>query len=146
MSILMSTFAAERLGMGAGSLGAAELAFQLTLDWCKQRRAFGQPLFEFQNTQFRLAELKTDIETGRALLHEGVRKLRAGKFTLADGAMLKLWLCEMEGRVLDACVQLFGGAGWMDEVPISRLYTAARLQRIYGGTSEMQKMAIAKTL
>ena len=146
MSILMSTFAAERLGMGAGSLGAAELAFQLTLDWCKQRRAFGQPLFEFQNTQFRLAELKTDIETGRALLHEGVRKHRAGKFTLADGAMLKLWLCEMEGRVLDACVQLFGGAGWMDEVPISRLYTAARLQRIYGGTSEMQKMAIAKTL
>jgi alkylation response protein AidB-like acyl-CoA dehydrogenase len=146
MPILMSTFAAERLGMGAGSLGAAELAFQLTLDWVKQRKAFGQTLSEFQNTRFRMAELKAEIETGRALLHEGIRKCRAGEFSLADGAIMKLWLCEMEGRVLDACVQLFGGAGWMDEMPISRLYTAARLQRIYGGTSELQKIAIAKTL
>ena len=146
MGILMSTFAAERLGMGAGSLGAAELGFSLALDYVKQRNVFGQAVFDYQNTQFKFAEMKTEIETGRALLHEGIRKCRAGRFSLADGAMMKLWLCEMEGRVLDQCLQFFGGSGYMDDMPISRLYTAARLQRIYGGTSELQKVAIARTL
>ena len=146
MGILMSTFAYERLGMGAGSLGAAELGFDLAFDYVSQRKVSGQPVLAFQNTQFKLAEMKTEIEVGRAFLHEAVRKVRAGVFSLADGAMMKLWLCEMEGRVLDQCVQFFGGAGYMDEMPISRLYTAARLQRIYGGTSEVQKVAIAKSL
>lgn len=146
MPILVSTFGAERLLMAAGCLAAAELGLSLTLDYVKQRKISGKPLVEYQNTQFKLAEIKTDIEVGRALLHENVRKCRAGRFDLADGALIKLWMAEMEGRVLDACLQFFGGSGWMDDVPIARLYTAARLQRIYGGTSEVQKIAIAKSL
>jgi alkylation response protein AidB-like acyl-CoA dehydrogenase len=144
--ILLGTFGLDRLEISARSLGAAELAFQMTLDYVKDRKAFGKRVIDFQNTQFRLAEMKTDIEVGRAFLYQGVRKLRAGNVSLADGAMLKLWLTEMEGRVLDTCVQLYGGAGYMDEMPISRMYSAARLQRIYAGTSELQKVAIAKTL
>jgi alkylation response protein AidB-like acyl-CoA dehydrogenase len=118
----------------------------MTLDYVKERKAFGKRVIDFQNTQFKLAEMKTDIEVGRAFLYQSVRKLRTGNVSLADGAMLKLWLTEMEGRVLDSCVQLYGGAGYMDEMPISRMYSAARLQRIYAGTSELQKVAIARAL
>jgi alkylation response protein AidB-like acyl-CoA dehydrogenase len=146
MAILMQTFALERLSMGAGCIGAADLAFRLALDYVKDRKAFGQSVFDFQGTQWKLAEMKADMEAGRALYHEGVRKYRRGGFSLADGAIIKLWMSEMEGRVIDGCLQLFGGAGYMDDMPISRLYTAARVQRIFGGTSELQKIAIARTL
>jgi alkylation response protein AidB-like acyl-CoA dehydrogenase len=144
--ILFSTFAQDRFEVGARALGEAELAFELTLDYVKQRKAFGQHVFDFQNTQFKLAEMKTDIEVGRSFLYDGIRKFRVGAFTLADGAMLKLWLSEMVSRVVDECVQLFGGAGFMDEMPISRLYRGSRLHRLYAGTSELQKIAIAKAL
>jgi alkylation response protein AidB-like acyl-CoA dehydrogenase len=144
--ILFSTFAIDRLEIGARALGEAELAFDLTRDYVKQRKAFGQRVADFQNTQFKLAEMLTDISVGRAFLYDGIRKRRSGAFSLADGAMVKLWLSEMSSRVVDQCVQLFGGAGFMDEVPISRLYKANRLHRIYAGTSELQKVAIAKEL
>jgi acyl-CoA dehydrogenase len=90
--------------------------------------------------------MKTEINVGRAFLYDGVRKHRSGVFSLADGAMLKLWLSEMSSRVVDGCVQLFGGAGFMEEMPISRLYRGNRLHRLYAGTSELQKVAIAKDL
>ncbi|MFA5631427.1 MAG: acyl-CoA dehydrogenase family protein [Porticoccaceae bacterium] len=146
MALMLSFFALDRLGISARALGEAELAFSMTLDYVKQRQAFGQRIFDFQNTQFKLADMKTQLEVGRSFLHDGVRKLRLGCFELSDGAMLKLWVCEMAGRVIDECVQLFGGAGFMDEMPISRLYKGNRLHRIYAGTSELQKVAIARTL
>lgn len=146
LPLLMSTFAIDRLEIAARSLGEAELAFQLALDFVKQRKAFGQLVFEFQNTQFKLAEMKTDIEVGRSFLHDGVRKYRAGHFTLADGAMAKLWIPEMSARLIDKALQMFGGSGFMEEMPISKLYRANRLHRLYAGTSELQKVAIAKTL
>jgi acyl-CoA dehydrogenase len=144
--ILIGIFALDRLEIAARALGEAELAFELTLAYVKQRKAFGQKVFDFQNTQFKLAEMKTDLSVGRAFLYDGIRKYRSGSFSLADGAMLKLWLSEMSGRVVDAGVQLFGGAGFMDEMPIARLYKGNRLHRIYAGTSELQKVAIAKDL
>jgi acyl-CoA dehydrogenase len=146
MQILMSTFALDRLEIAARALGEAELAFNLALDFVKIRKAFGQPVFEFQNTQFKLAEMKTEIEVGRSFLHDGIRKYRRGRFGLVDGAMTKLWIPEMADRVIDMALQMFGGAGFMEEMPISKLYRGNRLQRLYAGTSELQKVAIARTL
>lgn len=146
MEILMSSFALDRLCIAARALGEAELAFRLTLDYVRQRKAFGKPVFDFQNTQFNLADMKTDIEVGTAFLYEGIRRHRAGRFDISQGAMQKLWLAEMSSRVVDRAVQLFGGAGFMEEMPIARLYKANRLHRLYAGTSELQKVAIAKAL
>jgi alkylation response protein AidB-like acyl-CoA dehydrogenase len=146
MQVMMSSFLEDRLQIAGRCLGAAELALKLTLDYVRERKAFGQRVIDFQNSQFQLAEVKTDIEVGRAFLDQSVMKLRDRKFTFQHGAMLKLWMTEMEGRVVDKCVQLFGGAGLMQDSPIAQMYTAARIQRIYAGTSELQKVAIAKDL
>jgi acyl-CoA dehydrogenase len=116
------------------------------LAYVKERRVSGQRVIDFQNTQFVLAEAKTDIEVGRAFLDQSIMKLQAKKFTFEEGAMLKLWLTEMENRVVDKCQQMFGGAGQMRDTPIAQMYTAARIQRIYAGTSELQKVAIAKSM
>jgi acyl-CoA dehydrogenase len=145
MEILMSTFGVDRLEISARALGEAELAFSLAMDFVKQRKAFGQLVFDFQTTQFKLAEMKTDIEVGRAFLWDNIRKYRAGTFTLADGAMAKLWIPEMSARVVDMALQMFGGSGFMEEMPISKLYRGNRLHRLYAGTSELQKVAIART-
>jgi acyl-CoA dehydrogenase len=146
LQILLSTFALDRLSIAARALGEAELAYALTLDYVKQRKAFGQLVIDFQNTQFVLADMKTDIAVGTAFLHEGLRRLRAGRFDLTQGAMQKLWITEMSSRVIDRAVQLFGGSGFMEEMPIARLYKANRLHRVYAGTSELQKVAIARAL
>ncbi|WP_395067908.1 acyl-CoA dehydrogenase family protein [Paraburkholderia silvatlantica] len=144
--LLMSSIAVDRLQMGARALAQAELAFDLTLDYVKARKVFGATLFDLQNTQFKLAEIRTDIEAGRAFLHESVRRVRAGVCGEADSASAKLWLTEMSHRAVDACLQFFGGAGFMDEMPISRIYTANRVLRIYAGTSEILKLVIARSL
>ena len=107
---------------------------------------FDQRVIDFQNTQFVLAECKTDIEVGRAFVDQSVRKMLDKKFTFEEGAMLKLWMTEMENRVVDKCQQMFGGAGQMRDTPIANMYTAARIQRVYAGTSELQKVAIARSL
>jgi len=146
LGILMTTFALDRLEIAARALGEAELAFQLALDFVKVRKVFGQPVFDFQNTQFKLAEMKTDIEVGRSFLHDAIRKYRAGAFSIADAAMTKLWIPEMSDRVIDNALQMFGGSGFMEEMPISKLYRANRLHRLYAGTSEIQKIAIARAL
>ena len=146
MKVLMSAFMEDRLQIAARSIGAATLALRLTIEYVKQRKVFGQRVADFQNTQFVLAEVKTDIEVGRTFLDHSVVKAREGKLSFAEGAMLKLWTTEMEGRVTDKCLQLFGGAGLMQDTPIGPMYTAARIQRIYAGTSELQKVAIAKDL
>jgi alkylation response protein AidB-like acyl-CoA dehydrogenase len=146
MQILMSTFLEDRLQIAGRCLGAAETALKLTLDYVKERKVSGQRVIDFQNTQFVLAEVKTDIEVGRAFLDQSMMKLRDKVFTFEEGAMLKLWLTEMENRVVDKCQQMFGGAGQMRDTPIAQMYTAARIQRIYAGTSELQKVAIARSL
>jgi len=146
MGILMSTFLEDRIQIGARSLGAAQLALKLTLDYVKERKVSGQRVLDFQNTQFVLAEVKADIEVGRALVDQSVMKLRDKRFTFEDGAVIKLWMTEMENRVVDKCQQLFGGAGQMWDTPIAHMYTAARIQRIYAGASEVQKVAISRAL
>jgi acyl-CoA dehydrogenase len=146
MRILMSTFLEDRLQIAARCVGAADTALNLTLAYVKERKVSGQRVIDFQNTQFVLAEVKTDLEVGRAFLDQSIMKLRDKKLTFEEGAMLKLWVTEMENRVVDKCQQLFGGAGQMRDTPIAQMYTAARIQRIYAGTSELQKVAIAKAL
>lgn len=146
MSMLMGTLMLDRLQISARALGEAELALRLTLDHVKDRQAFGQPIFDFQNTQFVLADMKTEIEAGRALLHDGVRRMKAGTLEHQHASMVKLWVTQMSGRVIDRALQLFGGYGFMDEMPISRVYTANRIHRLYVGTDEMQKITIARSL
>jgi len=146
MKVLMSAFMEDRLQIAARSIGASTTALRLTVEYAKQRKAFGQRVADFQNTQFVLAEVRTDIEVGRTFLDHAIVKAREGTLSFAEGAMLKLWTTEMEGRVMDKCLQLFGGAGLMQDTPIGPMYTAARIQRIYAGTSELQKVAIAKDL
>lgn len=146
MEILMGTFQGDRMQIAARCIGAAKAALELTLDYVQQRVVSGQRVIDFQNTQFMLAEIRTDITVGEAFLDSCLVKLREDRLGFDEGAMLKLWTTEMEGRVMDKCLQLFGGAGLMDDTPISRMYTAARIQRVYAGTSELQKVAIARSL
>ena len=134
----------DRLQICARSQGAAEGAFAITLEYVRQRRMFGQRLVDFQNTQFRLAEMETDIAVGRAFMNELVRKYRAGEMTPRDASMLKIWLPEMEQRVIDGCLQFWGGAGFMEQSVIARMYTAARAQRIYAGATELQKAMLGR--
>ena len=145
-AVLMKELPKERLTIAARALGAAELAFSLTLAFVKERKAFGRRIFDFQNSQFVLAEMLTEIAYGRAFYDDCVARVLRGELDNTRSAMAKLWLTELEGRVTDRCVQLHGGAGYMDEYPISKLYTAARVHRIYGGTSEIMKYSIARTL
>lgn len=144
--IVMNTFAADRVQIAGKALGAAHLAYRLAAEYTVERKAFGQRVIDFQNTQFKLAEVKTELAVSRAHLDRACALLARGTLDLAAGAGVKLRLAEMENRVVDECLQLFGGAGYMDEYPISRLYTGARLQTIYAGTSELQKIAIARSL
>ena len=134
----------DRMQLCARSQGSAETAFEMTLEYVRNRRIFGQRLIDFQNTQFKLAEMETEIAVGRAFLNEIIRKYRAGACTDADTSMLKIWIPEMEGRVLDRCLQFWGGSGFMDDMPISRMYTAARVQRIYAGATELQMALLAR--
>ena len=134
----------DRMQLCARSQGSAETAFEMTLEYVRNRRIFGQRLIDFQNTQFKLAEMETEIAVGRAFLNEIINKYRAGTCTDADTSMLKVWVPEMEGRVLDRCLQFWGGSGFMDDMPISRMYTAARVQRIYAGATELQLALLAR--
>ena len=126
---------------------ASTRAFHETVEFVRNRRAFGQPILDFQNTRFRLAEIKTELAVGRAFLDDVIRDYKAhGRLDINMCAMAKLWLCEMEARIIDQCVQLHGGAGYMDEYVVSRLYTAARLHRIFAGTSEIMRLIIGRTI
>jgi acyl-CoA dehydrogenase len=144
LAMFQPVISLDRLQICARSLGSAEGAFALTLDYVRHRKLFGQRLIDFQNTQFKLAETEAEIAAGRAFLHELIRKYRAGICTDSDTSLLKIWLPEMEGRVLDRCLQFWGGNGFMDDMPISRMYTAARVQRIYAGATELQMSLVAR--
>ncbi len=143
---LMSDLPYERLLIGVGGLAAMEGAYHATLNYVRERKAFGKTLFEQQNTRFKLAEIATQITAGRAFIDQCVEKLMAGELDTATASMAKLWGAETQGRVIDECLQLFGGYGYMNEYMIARMYTDARIQRIYGGTSEIMKEVIARAL
>jgi acyl-CoA dehydrogenase len=143
---LMGDLPYERLIIGVMAVAAMEGAYQATLEYVRERHAFGKPLAEQQNTRFRLAEIATQIMAGRAFVDSCVEKLLAGTLDTATASMAKLWASETQGRVVDECLQLFGGYGYMDEYVIARMYADARVQRIYGGTSEIMKEVIARAL
>ncbi len=136
----------ERLNIAYGAIGAAQGALEKTIEYVTTRKAFGQPIASFQNTRFKLAEVKTDIEVHRAFTEHCAKLYGEKKLDVPTAAMVKLATTEMQGRITDTCLQLFGGYGYMAEYPISRFFCDARIQRIYGGTSEIMKEVIARSL
>ena len=143
---LMDDLPYERLMIGVGALAAMEGAYEATLDYVRQRQAFGRAIADFQNTRFKLAEVATQIMAGRAFIDRCVEDLLAGRLDAATAAMAKLWASEAEGRVIDELLQLHGGYGYMNEFMIARMYADARIARIYGGSNEIMKEVIARAL
>ncbi|MDI3381926.1 acyl-CoA dehydrogenase family protein [Xenophilus aerolatus] len=143
---LMSDLPYERLIIGLSALACMEGAYEATLAYVRERNAFGKPIAEMQNTRFKLAEVATQIMVGRAFIDCCVEQLVAGTLDTATASMAKLWGSEAQGRVLDELVQLHGGYGFMNEYMVTRMYADARVQRIYGGTSEIMKEVIARAL
>jgi alkylation response protein AidB-like acyl-CoA dehydrogenase len=143
---LTSNLAQERLGMAVAGVGAAAAALEWTLEYVKEREAFGQPIAKFQNTRFVLAEIKGEVEIGQAYVDRCVLALNEGDLTPEDAAIAKWWCTELQGRATDRCLQLFGGYGYMLEYPIARAFADARVSRIYGGTSEIMKEIIGRSL
>lgn len=126
---------------------ASQRAFDETVAFTTNRKGFGQSIIDFQNTRFRLAEMKTELAVGRAFLDDLIRDFNnTGDLDGVRCAMAKMWLPEMEARIIDQAVQLHGGAGYMDEYPVSRLYTAARLHRIFAGTSEIMRLIVGRSI
>jgi acyl-CoA dehydrogenase len=138
--------AQERLVASICFMGTAQTAFDLTLDYVKDRRAFGRPIGAFQNTRFKMAEMRAQLDMAQTYVDQCVLMLNRGELTSEDASAAKLLTSELEGRVMDECVQLHGGAGYMDEYRISRMYTDARISRIFGGTSEIMKEIIGRGL
>jgi alkylation response protein AidB-like acyl-CoA dehydrogenase len=136
----------ERLSIAVGAVSAARAALKTTVSYVRERKAFGKPVASFQNTKFVLAECATDIEAGQALVDCALDEHDRGELTAVDAAKIKLFCTELQSRVIDKCLQLHGGYGYMLEYPIARLYADARVTRIYGGTSEIMKSIISKSL
>ena len=138
--------ARERLAIAVAGLAAARSALELTLAYVKGRVAFGASVASFQNTKFELAAVATQIEAGDALVNRSIRLLAEGTLSGADAAKVKLFCTELQSSVIDRCLQLFGGYGYVRELPIARLYEDARVTRIFGGTSEIMKSIISRSL
>ncbi|MGB0688311.1 MAG: acyl-CoA dehydrogenase family protein [Paracoccaceae bacterium] len=143
---MMQQLPQERLIIGCGAVGAMEGAVERTIAYCKERQAFGGPILQFQNTKFKLAECKTKTTVARAFLDTCIEEHLRGELTVDKAAMCKYWLTDTQGEVLDDCLQLHGGYGFMQEYAIAEMWTDARVQRIYGGTNEIMKELIARNL
>ncbi len=143
---LVNNLPQERLSIGAAGVAAARAALGWTLDYVKQREAFGKPIGSFQHTKFVLAEIATEIEIGQAFIDRCVRALNDQTLTAVDASMAKWWCTELQKRVVDQCLQLHGGYGYMVEYPIARAYADARVTTIYGGTTEIMKEIIGRSL
>jgi alkylation response protein AidB-like acyl-CoA dehydrogenase len=143
---LVTNLPQERLSIAAAGVSAARAALGWTLDYCKERQAFGQPIGSFQNSRFVLAECATEVEIGQAFIDRCVVALNAGELTADEAAMAKWWCTELQKRVVDRCLQLHGGYGYMLEYPIARAYADARVTTIYGGTTEIMKEIIGRSL
>ncbi len=143
---LVTKLPQERLSIAATGVAAARTALDGTLEYVKERTAFGKPIGTFQNSRFRLAEMATEIEISQSFIDRCVLGLNAGTLTAEEAAMAKWWCTELQKRVVDACLQLHGGYGYMTEYPIARAYVDARITTIYGGTTEIMKEIIGKSL
>jgi len=143
---LMQELAWERLQVAISAAQAIETALDMTVEYCKERRAFGQALIEMQNTRFKLAEVKTIAQVARTFVDDCMARLLKGELDAETASMAKWWTSDMQNKMIDECLQLFGGYGFMWEYPISRMYADARVQRIYAGTNEIMKEIIARKL
>jgi alkylation response protein AidB-like acyl-CoA dehydrogenase len=143
---LVSNLPQERLAIAATAVAAAEAALGWTLDYVRERQAFGQPIGSFQNTRFTLAELHGETQIARAFVDQCAQALNAGELTPEDAATAKWWCTDLQGRVVDRCLQLFGGYGYMLEYPIARAFMDARVTRIYGGANEIMKEIVGRSL
>lgn len=146
LSALFSELPKERLIIATACLSAAQKAFDITSEYVRERQAFGGSILNMQNTRFKLAELKAELTVGWAYMDQCLAELVRGELTAERASIAKFWISEMQGRVVDRCVQFFGGYGFMKEYEISRLYADARVQRIYGGTSEVMLEIISRSL
>jgi alkylation response protein AidB-like acyl-CoA dehydrogenase len=143
---LVSNLPQERLSIATSAVAAAEAALRWTLDYVRERQAFGQPIGSFQSSRFVLAEIRTETEIARAYADRCAEALNAGELTPEDAAMAKWWCTDLQGRVVDRCLQLHGGYGYMLEYPIARAYADARVTRIYGGANEIMKEIVGRSL
>ena len=143
---LMDDLPYERTLLAIGGVAAMEYALELTVDYARHRKAFGKALLDMQNTRFTLAEVKTLVHVARVFIDACIVKLREGRLDTVDASMAKWWLTDLQSKVADECLQIFGGYGYMKEYPISQLYVDARVQRIYGGANEVLKEVIARSL
>jgi acyl-CoA dehydrogenase len=146
LRLLMQELPRERLLIGVAAVSVAEAAVAQTIQYVKERTAFGAPLWDLQSVRFELAECATLVRVGRAFLDNCIDQHLCGNLDAATASMAKYWLTDMQGQVIDRCLQLFGGYGYMAEYPISRMYIDARAQRIYGGANEVMKDLIARSL
>ncbi len=143
---LMEELPQERLSIAVSAQGGAQRAFDEAVNFTKDRKAFGRTVFEFQNTKFTLADLKSKLQVGWAHLDWAIARHLRGELTTDEASAAKLWHTEMQWEMVDACLQLHGGAGYMNEYPIARLWRDARVQRIYGGTSEIMKEVVSRSI
>jgi alkylation response protein AidB-like acyl-CoA dehydrogenase len=143
---LVSNLPQERLSIAASAVAGAEAALEWTLTYVRERKAFGQPIGAFQNSRFVLAELSTEIQVARVYVDRCVEALGGGELSAEDAAMAKWWCTDLQGRVVDRCVQLHGGYGYMLEYPIARAFVDARVTRIYGGANEIMKEIVGRSL
>ena len=145
-SQMMEQLPYERLQIGVGAIATAEQAVTITIKYVKERMAFGKPLIDFQNTRFKLAECKTEAHIGRVFLDNCIERFLAGQLDPVTAAMAKYWLTDGECRIVDECLQLHGGYGYMREYPIARMWADSRVERIYAGTNEIMKEVIGWSL
>ncbi len=143
---LVRNLGVERLGIALMSMAQARGAFEMTLKYIQERKAFNQTIASFQNTRFKMAEMLTSLEIGDSFVEQCIEDFIAGKDITIKASQAKLWASEQGQNIIDACLQLHGGYGYMEEYPIARLYRDCRVQRIYGGTSEIMKEVIARSL
>jgi alkylation response protein AidB-like acyl-CoA dehydrogenase len=143
---LMQMLAQERISVGVSAVAASQTILALTVDYCKTRTAFGQPIGSFQNSRFKLAEMKTEVEIAQVFVDRCIEDLLRGELTPETAAMAKWWTSDLQKRVVDQCVQLHGGYGYMLEYPVARAYLDARVQSIYAGTNEIMKEIIGRSM
>ena len=143
---LMQQLPQERLIVGVAALGVVEAAYELTLEYVRERHAYGKPLFALQNTRFELADIATTVEVMRAFVNDAIDKHVRGELDVKGAAMIKLWCSEQQTQVVDRCLQLHGGYGYMEEYAIARLFVDGRIAKIYAGANEVMKDLIARSL
>ncbi|MBK7179273.1 MAG: acyl-CoA dehydrogenase family protein [Chloroflexi bacterium] len=143
---LMQRLPQERLTIAVGAIAAAEIALEWTVAYCQQRTAFGRPIGKFQNSRFKLAEMKTEIEIGRTFVDHCISLHNQGDLSVEQAAMAKWWTTDLQVRVIDQCLQLHGGYGYMMEYPIAKAYIDSRAQKIYGGSNEIMKEIIGRAM